>query len=629
MEYNKSLDEVEIIAALLHDIHNVHGLVFNIRALRLTQTKVRNRTRSEGLGFLTKTLPRLGKAFDKALTGCTTLNATKLGFDAQNGSELPRFLGEFFNKVFHPNGAILQDPCATSVKVIRQVLYLFYKYELPYTDEQEQQVIDAFKRAESDLSTISPALQAIEAAVGTSYTSPQTPASDSKGTVWKVARGAKDLLARLFCTFDPLDIYPRHGPGSVATKQRLHEKFLWTNVSSQLTDVYPLDAYFFASSGHVCDAFRSFVDLTDVSHSARVILVPKDSRGPRLISCEPVDFQWIQQGLSRSIVSLVESHKLTKFNVNFTNQQPNQFAALLGSRTGKYVTLDLKEASDRISVDLVRMLFPSHVYTYLEACRTSSTVLPDGQVLKLNKFAPMGSALCFPILALCVWSILTSAAPDADTRESILVYGDDVIVPKGFALNAIEQLESFGLLVNRDKSCTSGFFRESCGTDAFQGVNVTPVRFRTVWSSTPAANVYSSWIAYANSMYDRQYHRTYDYIVSGLLSVYKRIPSDDMELPCPSLRFVPAEGRPTRRRFHKGLQKLQWKVNDIKSPTITHEIDGWAMLLRYFTEGSRHVMNSESRKPGRFWDVRIDDIPPFAVRQYTSRDTSILVSRWR
>lgn len=629
MVYNKSLDEVEIIAALLHDVHNVHGLVFNIRALRLTQNKVRNRTRSEGLGFLTKTLPRLGKALDRALTGATQLNATKLGFDSQTGSELPRFLGEFFNRVFQRDGAILQHPCIESVRILRQILYLFYKYELPYSDDQEQQVIEAFKEAEDNLSTISPDLRAIEASVANSYLCPERSIRDNTSTQVKVARAAKDLLSRLFCRFDPLDIYPRHGPGAVATKQRLQGKYLWTNVSKQLTDVYPLDEYFYASQGHVCDAFKSFVDLTDVSHPARVILVPKDSRGPRLISCEPVDFQWIQQGLSRSIVGLVESHKLTKFNVNFTNQQPNQFGALHGSRTGKYVTLDLKEASDRISVDLVRLLFPEHVYTCLMASRTSSTVLPDGKELKLNKFAPMGSALCFPVLALSVWSILTAGAPDADTRESILVYGDDVIVPTAYAANAIEHLESFGLKVNRDKSCTSGFFRESCGTDAFQGVNVTPVRFRTVWSSAPSASVYSSWIAYANSMYDKQFHRTYDYIVSGLLGVYSKIPSDDMNLSCPSLRHTPDDGRPNKRRFNKDLQKVQYKVRDIKSPIVTAVMDGWSMLLRYFTEGSRAIMNNRDRMPGRFWDVHLCDSQPFSASQYTSRDTSVLVSRWR
>jgi len=71
----KSLDESKIIAAMLHDVFTSCGTVFNSAARRNTLGKVLQRTASEGLGFLTKTLPRLGKAFDKALTGTVHLNA--------------------------------------------------------------------------------------------------------------------------------------------------------------------------------------------------------------------------------------------------------------------------------------------------------------------------------------------------------------------------------------------------------------------------------------------------------------------------------------------------------------------------------------------------------------------------
>jgi len=449
MVINKSLDEVEIIAALLRDVQNVHGEVFNTRSCKLTLEKVKKRLRHEGLGFLTKTLPRLGKAFDKALAGGPNLNALELGFEPLPFSELPRFLGEFFKQVLRPDGALRREPCAQSVSIIRQICYLFYKYELPYTDEQEQQVVSKFERTEDDLSIVNARLQSLESSVNNYRPLKERRESFDQDAV---ARRARNLLERLFTRFDPTDIYPRHGPGAVATKQQLWDKFLWTNVSSRITSVYPFDAYFCASLGHVCDSFGSFSAIKDVDHSARVVLVPKDSRGPRLISCEPVDFQWIQQGLGRAVVELVESHPLTKENVHFTHQYPNRCGALLGSSNGRYSTLDLNEASDRVSTELVRLLFPQRVFTYLEACRSLSTELPDGRVIMLKKFAPMGSCLCFPILALTVWAILAAAAPDEYTRERILVYGDDVIVPTDFSANAIEQLESFGLKVNRDKS---------------------------------------------------------------------------------------------------------------------------------------------------------------------------------
>lgn len=628
---NKSLDDgLNIIAALLRDVHNVHGEVFNTRSLRLTLNKVKSRLLAEGIGFLSKTLPRLGKAFDKALTGSTRLNANALGFDAQHDSELPRFLGEFFNRVLQPNGALLELPCTTSVAVIRDICFLFYKYELPYSDDQEQQVISKFERTEIDLTTVEERLRVIEDELQHCGNKRRRTFNEDS-SMSNVARRARILLAQVFARFDPKDIHPKHGPGAVATRQRLSEKYLWTNVSAKITDVYPFDAYFCASLGHVCDRFDTFSGVTDKSLPARVILVPKDSRGPRLISCEPVDYQWVQQGLGRAIVAHVEEHPLTKWNVRFTDQSTNRFGALLGSRNGKYATLDLNEASDRVSTGLVRLLFPSHVYTYLEACRTSSTVLPDGKELPLRKFAPMGSCLCFPVMALTIWAILTAATDDTDTKDGICVYGDDVIVPTTYVANAIKQLESFGLKINQDKSCTGGLFRESCGMDAFQGVNVTPVRLRTVWSWSPSPEVYTSWIAYANSFWDRQYKCTYDLIVDRLRSVYGPIPCEDMfhKGACPSLRYVPEHERPKRTRVNKSLQKLEYYVWCVKSPVTTQTMDGWSMLLRYFAEATTDSVMPSSTEQRENPGGHIDDHPAFSVSQYTKRKTSMLVKRWR
>jgi len=312
-----------------------------------------------------------------------------------------------------------------------------------------------------------------------------------------------------------------------------------------------------------------------------------------------------------------------------SHQVPNQMGAFIGSHYGEYATLDLNEASDRVSLDLVRLLFPEWIIPYLEACRSSSTVLPDGMILPLNKFAPMGSCLCFPVLALTVWAIISAAAPDAHTRERIYVYGDDVIVTTAYAEDAIKQLESFGLLCNRDKSCTRGFFRESCGMDAYKGKDVTPVRLRTVWASSPSPNVYASWIAYANQLWRKRYYSAYDYIVSLLHQIYGEIPAKDMNLTsCPSLEYVAEENRPKRSRISHRFQKKQWRVRCLTSPSVRKEIDGWSMLLRYFAEcgNNRQFFSHETEGPSD--DFYLEELP-FRVRSYTRRKTSMLVYRWR
>jgi len=198
--------------------------------------KVDRRLLSEGTGFLTKTLPRLGKAFDKALTGDTPMNSTDIGFKPIPGSKLPMFMGELFREVLHQDGTVLQHPSVNSVRVLRQITYLFYKYELPYTNEQEQRVVSRFEKTENDLSTSDLYLEEISeriAAIRPGSRKVYNPANHAR-----VAREARNLLERVFQAFEPENIAPSHGPGAVATKQLPWEKYEWTNVSKAITSVY-------------------------------------------------------------------------------------------------------------------------------------------------------------------------------------------------------------------------------------------------------------------------------------------------------------------------------------------------------------------------------------------------------
>jgi hypothetical protein len=638
----KSLDEFNVIAAMLRDANASHGVVFNTIALTKTLKKVKSRMRFEGLGFLTKTLAHLGRSFDKALTGECRLTAKEVGFKPCSDSELPRFLGEFFSTIFSSDGQVLRNPDAKSVEIVRQLIQPFGKYKLPHSDEQEHSVISAFCNAEKDLTDLDKDFALLQNLVDSDHTDSYgtRPFSkeleyfrDSGRVLFRstnyVIRDARRALKRLFLQFDPTDINPRHGPGAVAQKQQRSGKFQWTNVSNRITSVYPFDAYFCASSGHVCDTFDTFSRVEDKDLPARVLLVPKDSRGPRLISCEPVDFQWIQQGLGSAIVRHVESHALTRGHVNFTDQQVNREMALKGSISGDFATLDLKEASDRVHVDLVRLLFPDSLFGYLKNCRSLSTVLPSGQELTLKKFAPMGSALCFPILALTIWAILRAGTADASVRKNIYVYGDDVIVPSAYAHSAMAVLEAFGLKINHAKSCCSGLFRESCGMDAFKGVNVTPVRFRTVWNKSPSPNTYCSWIAYANSFYDKGWMSTYGVICEMLESVFGPIPGEDLKISCPSLRTSPHTDSSFRKRWNPKLQRIEFYVRSVESRSHTENYPGWNKLLRYFSEKPNlsKVTTRSDPRPRKGSDDY--SLVPFSVGLYTKRRSSKLVRRWR
>lgn len=629
----KSLEYNKVLTTLLCDVQTLHSSVFTTRALRLTILKIEARCAKEGLSFLTKTLPRLGKALDRALTLQEPLNAHKLAFKSKSGSQLPNLFGELFSIVLDYSGKPLPCPSVAAIRSLRQLLYLFYKLELPYDTECEREVIDRFKRTEKDISEVHTMLNCLNQAIDNhglqAYSSIKTTIHS------KIIRRARRLISKVTSSFNPLDIIPQHGPGAVSSGEQQWSKYSWSSIPQRLSQTFPIDSYFYVSPGHVCDSLQEINILQDEEIPARVILVPKDSRGPRLISCEPLYNQWIQQGISKALVSHIERHPLTRDDIRFTDQEPNRNAALLSSRDGKYSTIDLNEASDRVSLGLVRLLFPISLIEAFEACRSSVTRLPDNSLLKLNKFAPMGSALCFPILALTIWALIRAGYSAYGVNKlpngelvNVYVYGDDVIVPTALAAHAINTLESFGLKVNQDKSCTNGFFRESCGMDAYKGEPVTPVRIRTLWSASRRPDAFVSWISYANSLYERRYYHCYEYIVGWLSSCYGEIPSIDMNLSCPSLIEVPDKYKVRRRRTNHHLQKVEYYVYDVKPVSVHHSMSGWKMLLRWFTESKSSTLRRSESHHSTCCPYEAD-LGLFRSRVYTYRKRIKLLKRWR
>lgn len=128
---------------------------------------------------------------------------------------------------------------------------------------------------------------------------------------------------------------------------------------------------------------------------AVVKFVDKDVGSYRTICMEPNGHMFLQQALLRVVSSVMEK-TMYRF-VTLKDQLGNQMAAQFGSATGLVDTIDLSAASDSVHIDLVRAVFPKNWLYYLLGTRTSKVRLPNGQVVKVNKFAPMGSALCFPI----------------------------------------------------------------------------------------------------------------------------------------------------------------------------------------------------------------------------------------
>ena len=244
--------------------------------------------------------------------------------------------------------------------------------------------------------------------------------------------------------------------------------------------------------------------------------VPKDARGPRLIAPHSVTHMWMQQAIRDRLSNiLVRQEQWYKYHIlfdqmvstiQFDDQQINQGLALYASsHPGMYATLDLSDASDRIPWSLVEVLVPRRLRRDLTAVRARYISI-DSKLHRLYMHAPMGSATCFPVLSLVVWAISCAAilcaklsnGTLAGTNPShygsrfipsdvpgVFVFGDDVILPTEYADHVYAALELCNLKVNRDKSYTGpGGFRESCGCDAYQGVEITPLRLKVAGVSS-------------------------------------------------------------------------------------------------------------------------------------------------
>lgn len=555
----------------------------------LDWAKAQSRFSREGIAFFTKTLPRLGKAFDLALQGRTRFLFT--GFQKDPVTGVPKFLGWLLKRVFSEDSNIRSDANVQAIKHVRQLLYFMYKLELPYEQKTCKKVIDSFVSVEEEIKNLS------------------IPESDP------IVSRARVLITRVLSGHCPRNIVPRHGPGSVSTGELGGEKSHFSRLYAALEREFPFTEYFRLSALHTVDTYDEIQALEPLeTGTAKVVLVPKDSRGPRLISCEPLEYQWIQQGLQRKLYSIVENHWITKGFVNFTDQEVNRRLALESSHSQEWVTLDMKDASDRVSVELVKNLFrDSGWLDALLASRSTHTRLPDGGTVELAKFAPMGSAVCFPIEALCFYALSVSVLVVyrgyrwQDAIRSVYVYGDDLIVKRADYALILQHLPRFGLMFNESKCCTSGFFRESCGCDAYKGIDVTPIRLRTRWSRrrTQDPSVLVSYVALHNAMYDSYHRRTAAYIREIVEDLYGLLPfleykevkksySQSTSSPpgrvigwyCSDVNPITENQKRVRRRFNPHLHRLEVFGFTVQPVHKKYRESGWDACLRRLTCGS-------------------------------------------
>lgn len=340
----------------------------------------------------------------------------------------------------------------------------------------------------------------------------------------------KAILEWIFTDFDVPVLLPKHGGGAVAEKgvKGVEHKNRRLTVPTRLHRYMVRDAYDMRhatilldedNEHHMlwvpdrwCTPTGSEPALSDTRNDvARLMFVPKSWKASRSICMEPAGLQYAQQGV-RLWLEHYMSENILRNHVDISDQTVNQSAAQYGSRTRKVDTVDLKSASDCVLWTLIKLVYPAEMVFHFAATRSTRVALPDGHVKDLQKFAPMGSGLCFPaqtslysaivlLVEMCMRHNIDWRDPDAlrdvnlfhlyeetymypyDGAEPYFkskVYGDDIACNSCATSNIVECLESLGFVVNREKSFTDNqCYRESCGEHYLFGERITPYKLKT------------------------------------------------------------------------------------------------------------------------------------------------------
>jgi len=256
---------------------------------------------------------------------------------------------------------------------------------------------------------------------------------------------------------------------------------------------------------------------------SNLLAVPKTAKGPRLIASEPTSHQWCQQFVKRFLEERLLGLFGTEF-VSFRNQEASRRLVSKASLDQSLATVDLSSASDRLTCWLVERAFRKNkpLLKALHATRTrwvkdkvDKTSPPNFFIPK--KFVTQGTAITFPVQSIIFLVIALTAcgfeakrpedffcnkwtgSPLARLRGKVRVYGDDIIIPVSGYAPLCMLLHALGLKVNQDKSFVKGHFRESCGMDAFKGVDVTPVKTKCIVATGPQSR--QSLIDYSNNLH--------------------------------------------------------------------------------------------------------------------------------
>lgn len=344
-----------------------------------------------------------------------------------------------------------------------------------------------------------------------------------------------------------LEKVARHGPGAVFDGSEADDKSEFRAYYEQLHTYLTGDFFF----GSITSLDACLGDRMDVHRSivARFSLVPKDWKGPRGVFISPKEAMFAQLGIDELLKGCISSGPASSC-YNPKDQSPSRESSWIGSYCKMWSTIDLSDASDLVPFRLICKMFAKLDVRALACTRPTFLELPNGDLHRLRMFAPMGDGKTFAVLSfVCICCGLASmldqdgvlaAHPVKDGlirayANKLRVFGDDIAVHTQYYERLLDNLQTLNLRVNRNKSFSKGYFRESCGLDAYKGIDVTPVRQKVNLEKLERED-FQSLVDFHNRCVTKYPHliKTIAYLHGLIIRLYPRVGYTRFHNLCPT-----------------------------------------------------------------------------------------------
>jgi len=589
--------------------------------------------RNEGW-FFTIFLPTLSKHLLRCIDKRQFLPFSGPHMRVKKGCVFPRLFSGLTELLFDNRGALVEDADGTPLLFLQTLCAGAKKLRMECDDATVRRTVESFVQVEEDvcsptlnwgstildcdrrLSIVSDDSFACESQTGFLRNELYARSSDHLPYL-RAIQSVSDRIVSSFGSPHYADLRPRHGPGAISDRRVNPSKYQFSNWSEKLEWCFPSSRFGYPNQRYwlqPVDEKDNDTRFRGDHVPSKLVAVPKTQKGPRLIAAEPVANMWMQQSLLEFLEKSIYKTPLQNC-IAFRDQSLSGKLALESSLTRSHATIDLSDASDRLSCHLVERLFRSNrdLLEAFNAVRTDFLHIPEKmgkefpRLIELKKFSTQGSALTFPVQTI-VYAIVSigvliehskkrvNASTIKWASKEVRIFGDDIIVPNMIVDKVSEYLKVLGFKVNDTKTFSEGNFRESCGVDGYKGQDVTPAYILEAYHPSRPGSI-SSLVECSNNFFKKGFFHAAEAIKSTLpKEILKRIPivafsKEDVGYEVGGrsgafgfISFCGGDRGTNRSRYNWHLHREEIQVLVPSARVSKTRIRGDFALHQYFTE---------------------------------------------